>query len=125
MTKGLKERIARLQDELRAFMDHAGGEKESSRLAGQVEDLVGALYFRLEQLKSVTGRPRKRDFGPRERLADALRKALAGLAAAPEGAEIVTDEIASDFEAVLDLFDLSSMARIRGETEAIKLKRRR
>lgn len=125
MTKRLKERIAHLQDELRAFMDEAGDPKESCRLAGQVADLIGALYFRLEQLKSLTGRGKKSAYGPRERLADALRRALAGLAAAPEGADIVTEEIASDFETVLDLFDLSSMARIRGETEAIKLKRKR
>lgn len=123
VTEREKERIGRLMEELRAFMEDEGEAGSSPRIERQVTDLVQALYFRLDQLRSATGARAKGPARPRERLADALRRALAGLAAVPEDEDVVTEEIAKDFETVLDLFDLSRIARIRGETEAIKFKR--
>ena len=120
------ERIEELQAALMGYLDTNGrhyGDK--TRLEQQVEDLIQALYFRLDQLKSRSdGTERGETTSPKERLADALRQALAGLAAAPESINLVDDEIADDFESVLDLFDLSKIARLRGETAAIRHKRK-
>ena len=119
-------RIEDLQAALRGYLDTNGRHYgDMSRLEQQVEDLIQALYFRLDQLRlQPDGREMAAEQSPKERLADALRQALAGLAAAPESINLVDDEIADDFESVLDLFDLSKIARLRGETAAIRHKRK-